>query len=170
MPAAVVTSVGDILKGYLAVAVADQLFQLGGGVPDAQLVYPAALALSALAAIVGHNYSLFLGFTGGAGSSPNVGAVLWFDPLTFGIVLPVAIVFLFGVRIASLASIAISAIILVGVSYRVYEGALPIETLVYAIGQALLVVWALRPNIARLLSGTERRVEFGRRRIRNQEP
>lgn len=171
LPAAVATSIGDILKGYLAVAIADQLFSwLGPAAPDAELVYPAALALSALGAIAGHNYSVFLGFSGGAGSSPNVGAALWFDPITFAVVLPVALVFLFVIRIASLASIAISLIVLTGISYRVYQGALPTEILIYAVGQLLFVFWALRPNIARLVAGTERRVELGRRKTGDREP
>jgi acyl phosphate:glycerol-3-phosphate acyltransferase len=155
---AILTVAGDILKGYVAVQLAAWL------VPGH--TYPAyagwAMALAALAAILGHNYSIFAGFRGGAGSTPNIGAAFAYDPILAAIGLAIGAVILFGVRIASLASLALSGVLLVGIGWRVVAGALPPPALVYAVGQLVFVAWALRPNIARLRAGTERRIEFGR--------
>jgi len=154
--AAVITVVGDVAKGYVAVLLAERLVPAG--------TYGAfsgwAMALSALASIVGHNYSVFLGFRGGAGSSPNVGSLLALDPLVCGVALVVAALALVVVRIASVASMAVSAAVLVGISWMVVQGLLPPSTMVYGVGQLALVLWALRPNIARLRNGTERRITF----------
>jgi hypothetical protein len=76
---------------------------------------------------------------------------------------------LFGVRIASVASLALSTVILVAIGWRVFDGSAPPPALVYAFGQLLIVAWALRPNIARLRDGTERRIQFGSKR-RDAEP
>ena len=158
MPAALLTVAGDILKGYVALWLAARLVpaDLGPG-PHAW-----AVALAALAVIVGHNYSVFTGFAGGAGSSPNIGAILWLDPLGFAAAFALGAAVLFGVRIASLASLVASSTVLAAVAWRVSTGTLPPATLVYGVGQLALVAWALRPNLARLRAGTERRLQFGR--------
>jgi acyl phosphate:glycerol-3-phosphate acyltransferase len=154
---ALLTIIGDIAKGWLAVALATWL------VPgDAQVL---TVALAALAAILGHNRSLFLGFRGGAGATPNVGAVLAIDPVVGLAALAVGAVGLLGVRIAAVATLAASATILIGLCWRVVTANGPYASpaiLVYAVGQAALIVWTLRPNIARLRAGTERRITFGR--------
>ncbi|MFN2250689.1 MAG: glycerol-3-phosphate acyltransferase, partial [Anaerolineae bacterium] len=161
MPAALLTVGLDIAKGFAAVRIA------GAVLPADRYgeVSVWAMSLAALAAIVGHNYSLFAGFRGGAGSSPNIGALLAFDPIGFVIGIAASAVMLFGVRIASLASLALSVMILVLEGWRVITGAMPPPLLVYAVGQLLIVVWALRPNIQRLRTGTERRINFGRETI-----
>jgi glycerol-3-phosphate acyltransferase PlsY len=154
---AVLTIVGDIAKGYLAVALATWL------VPGDDQVLTVALA--ALAAILGHNHSLFLGFRGGAGATPNIGAVLAIDPVVGLVALVVGAVGLLGVRIAAVATLATSVTILLGLAWRVVTAAGPYDSpaiLLYAVGQLSLIVWSLRPNIARLRAGTERRITFGR--------
>lgn len=152
MPAALLTVGGDIGKGYLAVWLADRLVtgELGAW----------ATALSALAVIIGHNYSVFAGFKGGAGSTPNVGAVLKIDPLAGLAAFGVGAILLFGVHIASLASLTASVLILVIISWHVIDNVLPWPMLIYGVGQLVLVVWALRPNLARLRAGTERQTRF----------
>jgi glycerol-3-phosphate acyltransferase PlsY len=147
--AAVLTVLGDVFKGYLAVMLAEAL------APPAS-AWPVALA--ALAAIIGHNHSVFLGFTGGAGSTPNLGAFLRLDPVGFLVVLAVDLAVLFGLRFASVASLVNAAGILAWLGWRVITGNLAPAILVYGIGQLALVAWALRPNIARLRAGTERRL------------
>ncbi len=161
-PAALVTVAGDVLKGYAALWLADRLFtRIGGTAPDAVALHPWALALVALAVILGHNYSVFLDFHGGAGSSPNVGALLWFDPALFFMAIVVAALSLFGLRLASVASLVTSLFILLGIAISVHGGVLPTAALVYGVGQLVLITWALRSNIARLRAGTERRIEPG---------
>ena len=151
---AVITVLSDVAKGYVAVTLAARLvpFEVYGSYSGW------AMALSALAIVIGHNYSVFLGFRGGAGSSPNVGALLAYDPVVFVSALLVAALTLVIVRIASVASMAVSTTILLGIAWRVTEGMLPPSALAYGVGQLLIVAWALRPNIVRLRDGTERRI------------
>jgi len=160
MPAALLTVAGDIAKGYAAVRFAQAIVPQGSWAEW-------AMALAALAAILGHNYSAFLGMRGGAGSTPNVGALLAFDPRAFGIVLVVAAIALFGIGVASIASITLSVAIAAAVTWLVVDGLLPPAALAYAVGQLALVLFALRPNIARLRAGTERRIDFGARALRS---
>lgn len=157
LPAALLTIALDILKGYLAVQVALWLLPLQTYATAAAV----AAALAALAAIVGHNWSVFAGFRGGAGSTPNIGALLAFDPALFLVALAVSTAALLGIRMASVGSLILSATILAGIAWRVVDGALPPATLIYAVGQLVIVTWALRPNLRRLRDGTERRIEFG---------
>jgi glycerol-3-phosphate acyltransferase PlsY len=155
---ALVTIAGDILKATLAVWLAERLVPGDGRV--------LAASLAGLAAIIGHNYSLFLGFRGGAGGTANVGAVLALDPVVGLLGLAVGAFGLLVIRIASVANLATSATILLGLIIRVVLANGPNASpaiLIYGVGQLALIVWTLRPNIARLRSGTERRIEFGRR-------
>jgi glycerol-3-phosphate acyltransferase PlsY len=160
MPAALITVTADILKGFVAVRIAAMLVPANtyGGVSAW------AMSLAALAVIVGHNYSVFAGFRGGAGSTPNIGALLAYDPRVFVAAIVFSAVVLFGIRIASIASLALSGVIFLAISWRVIDGSSPPPALVYGAGQLLLLVWALRPNIARLRAGTERRIEFANRK------
>ena len=144
------TALGDVLKATLAVWLAGRL------APDE--LRTLAESLAAVAAILGHNHSLFLGFRGGAGGTPNAGALLAIAPAWFvpgALLAAAAWVF---VRIASVATLTLSAVSLVACAWLVFDGARSPALLVYGIGQAVLVVWALRPNIARLLRGEERRI------------
>jgi glycerol-3-phosphate acyltransferase PlsY len=65
LPAALVTVLGDAFKGLIPTYVAAHLF------PNA----PWIAALTGAAAIVGHNYSIFLKFRGGAGAVTALGAL-----------------------------------------------------------------------------------------------
>ncbi|HQZ70298.1 MAG TPA: glycerol-3-phosphate acyltransferase [Anaerolineae bacterium] len=150
---AILTVLGDGLKGAAAVWLAIWL------VPGAQ--QPLIVALAALAAILGHNYSVYVGFAGGAGSSPNIGAFLALspNPLWFlGAAVIGGLVWKLG-RMASVASLSLSAVLLLSVLWFVYSGQRSPALLVYGVGQLGLVAWALRPNIKRLLAGGEIRVD-----------
>lgn len=154
------TAAGDILKATLAVWLVRHL-----GLGDART---AGEALAALAAIVGHNHSVFLGFRGGAGGTPNAGALLAIAPQWF---VPAAL--LAGgawlvVRIASVATLTLSAMALVATLWLVVQGVRPPILLLYGFGQLALIAWALRPNIARLLRGEERRINLDRAHRRGE--
>src|SRR5258708_13433741 len=89
----------------------------------AQLILPAdsqviGMVLAGLFAIVGHNYSVFLGFKGGAGGAPTVGAALAIWPWSFVIAVPLCMVVLFGVGSPSLATFAARLIIPTLFAYR----------------------------------------------------
>jgi len=153
--AALLTALADCLKATLAVQVARWL---GGP--------PLMLALAGTAAVVGHNYSLFLGFRGGAGTAPSIGGALALWPRSAAIVVLTALIAIVATRYASVGSIVV-ALALPGIfAVRAALGLGPWDYLVYGLLTSALALWALRPNIRRLLRGEERRIDLraGRRR------
>jgi glycerol-3-phosphate acyltransferase PlsY len=147
------TGIGDVAKGAVAVWGAGWLGnQLNLSSPAA------AQVLAGVMAVVGHNYSVFLSWRGGAGTGPNVGvaAGFWFPALF--ILLPLVPILLVATGYASVTSLVIAGLVPVLFAMRALVAKAPWEYAVYGIVAGTLVVWALRPNIARLKAGTERLV------------
>ena len=146
--AALMTVVGDLLKGLLAVLLARMW-----------LGTQAAEVAAGLAAVLGHNRSIFLGFRGGAGSMTNVGALLAMAPYVVPFVAVAAFVAARISRTASLVSIvaAATSVLVLAIGYLV--SLTPLPYLAYAVLAGLLILFELRPNLHRLSKGTERRVE-----------
>jgi acyl phosphate:glycerol-3-phosphate acyltransferase len=140
-PAALLTAIFDALKGTAAVFVA----RWAGLSPWEQ-------ALAGTFAVVGHNYSVFLGFDGGAGTATSVGvtSALWLPSLPIVVLSGTAAGLLVGH--ASVASIFVALMLPL---LHLVAGSVP-----YAVGFGLpamaLTLWALRPNIKRLINGEER--------------
>jgi hypothetical protein len=80
----VLTGLLDIGKGYLAVWLAKQL--------GLSLEFQ---ALAGAAAVVGHNWSLFLKFSGGRGIGTFAGALLVFSPTLFALAVVIMLLFAF---------------------------------------------------------------------------
>jgi glycerol-3-phosphate acyltransferase PlsY len=129
--------------------------------------------LAPLAAILGHNYSIFLAqvdeqgrlrLRGGAGGATSVGggAGLWL-PSAF-ITIPAGLLVLFGIGYASVATMSVPLVAILVFAYRAWIGASPWQYILYGIGAEIILVIALRPNIKRLLNGTERLVGWRARR------
>lgn len=165
----VLTSVLDVVKAACGVWLVRILF--ADSVPAAWL--PWLEVTSGVMSVIGHNWSIFLGFKGGAGTGPNVGwaGVIWLP------IVPIAVVVVLGVLIfigtASLASLAMSAVIPVFFAVLYFGGVAPYDTtLAYITGgviAAAIIAWSLRPNIRRLLRGEERIVGPRARRRRRAE-
>lgn len=140
-PAALLTAVFDALKGTAAVALARWVgLSLWGE------------ALAGTLAIVGHNYSIFLRFDGGAGTATSMGvtAALWLPSLPILLISGTAMGLLVGH--ASVASIFVALMLPV---LHLLRGSLP-QALGFGLPAMALTLWALRPNIVRLLNGEER--------------
>jgi glycerol-3-phosphate acyltransferase PlsY len=138
----------DTLKGAIPVAVFAPWSGLG----------VVSAALLGLVAVLGHVYSVFVGFKGGKGVATGGGIVLGMAPLAFlGALVTWAVV----VRLSgfvSLASITAAAILPV-LLWVLHPEARPAIWLVA--GLSLLVIWLHRANIARLRAGTEHRFRRG---------
>lgn len=151
----VLTSLSDVAKGAAAVWLTSWL--LGGALGPALL--PWAQATAGVFSVIGHNWSIFLKFAGGAGTGPNVGwsAAIW--PWIFPIAFLVMGGMLYLVGMASVASLSMAAVTITVFAIRYMLG--HDVTLAYLTGSivaGLVVAWALRPNIRRVLNGTERLV------------
>jgi glycerol-3-phosphate acyltransferase PlsY len=141
----------DILKGAVPVWV------FGPRVPELPL-FP---LVCGLAAVVGHVFSVFVGFKGGKGVATAAGVVLALAPWALLAVTVVwaALVWLTGY--VSLASVVSAALFPVAAS--LLHGARG-AVLAAHIALAAFIVWKHRSNLQRLLAGTESR--FGKRRTR----
>jgi glycerol-3-phosphate acyltransferase PlsY len=73
-------------------------------------------------------------------------------------ILPIGLFLLFVVGYASLATMSVGLVSILVFAYRAWIGASPWEYVMYGVLVEALLIWALRPNIKRLISGTERRV------------
>ncbi|OGO35090.1 MAG: hypothetical protein A2W35_11390 [Chloroflexi bacterium RBG_16_57_11] len=151
------TAASDFLKAAFAAWVARWLM------PDAYWIH----VLAPIAAVIGHNYSIYLAerdekgrlrLHGGAGGAPSAGGAfgLWAPSLL--IILPIAMFMLFFVGYASLATMSVGVVSILIFAYLAWIGASPWEYVLYGVLAEVLLIWALRPNIKRLFSGTERRV------------
>lgn len=165
----VLTSIFDVLKAACGVWLIRALF--ADQLPIAWL--PWAEVTSGIMSVIGHNWSVFLGWKGGAGTAPNVG---WAGAEWFPIV-PIAIVVVLGVLltigIASIASLAMSAAIPIAFLILYLTGVEPYDsTLAYIIGGivgAAIITWSLRPNIKRLIQGKERIVGPRAKRLKKRD-
>lgn len=151
LPAAAAVFVLDVAKGVAAVALARVLFA-----DDPMVEWAAAVA--GVAAIVGHNWSLFIGFTGGRGVATSAGALGAMSFWTILIVAPIVVGVIWRSRYVSLGSVsgALAAPIVTAALAAI--GAASIPALGYALGSGLLVTAAHADNIGRLRAGTERRI------------
>jgi len=143
------TGLGDILKGVAAV-------YFGRFVLGSEL----AAALAGAAAVYGHNWSVFLGWRGGAGGVTTSAALIALSPLAGGIVVPIGIIVLIFSRLASLGTLTIATgalVALVALAWQV-PSVLSWQDVIFGVLVAFAVVWALRPNLKRLASGSERRI------------
>ncbi len=155
------TAIGDVLKGAAAIWIARGVF--ASLLPAA--VLPWAEIIVGLFAIVGHNWSVFLGWSGGAGTGPNVGwaAAVWWPMAPIAALVVVGVILITGM--ASIASLSMGILIPATFAILFFTGV--IATPAYIVGgilSALVVTWALRPNIKRLLRGEERIVGPAARR------
>jgi glycerol-3-phosphate acyltransferase PlsY len=142
--AALLTLLGDALKGFIPVLLA-YLFKVEG----------LALGFVAFAAFLGHLYPIFFKFKGGKGVATFLGSMFALSiPIAIAVVITWLVVgFLF--RYASLASIMATIIApLYAIIFKEYGYIIPI------IAMALLVIWRHRTNIERLRFGTESKIKL----------
>jgi glycerol-3-phosphate acyltransferase PlsY len=153
------TSLLDILKS-------------AGGVWVARLLLPDNFWLHVIAgavSVIGHNYSIFLitkdeqdriKFGGGAGGTPAIGAIvgLWW-PSIF-LLVPIGYLIVMIIGYASLATLSLPLIgsLILLIRFLLYDE--PWEYILSGPISEIFIIWALRPNIQRLINGTERLVGF----------
>jgi glycerol-3-phosphate acyltransferase PlsY len=165
-PLGILVLLVDALKGALACGGLPRLAAVWGAtVPAAD---PSGLAITAgVAAILGHNYTCWLGFRGGKGIATSAGVLLVLMPWVVLVVFGVWVLAFAVGRWVSLASICAALalpLVIWGFGHR---------PLILGLGAFLsaLALYRHRANIQRLWAGTESR--FGsaanRREGRNQD-
>lgn len=179
----------DLLKGFVPVVIAVNLVQIEGrGLPvplpflDAftlklnageQLKGQLVHVITALAAVLGHNYSPWIGFKGGKGIATSAGVLIGLMPAGVLLLVIIFIITLVATRYVAVASIVGAASLPVlthlgarfhknteGISlWEAGEWNKPLFSLSLLIG--VMAIWKHRTNIRRLIDGTESRFVWG---------
>ena len=149
---ALITGALDVGKGALAVWIAGQMTG-----------YPAAEVLAGAAVIMGHNHSIFLGFRGGAGVGTSLGALAAIYPPAALALLVLLLILIAVTRYASLGSLIVITVMPILLLVLGLSGVLALTYVGYGLLAWVIIVYAHRPNIRRLIKGTERKLGERRR-------
>ena len=147
----------DIFKGFWIIAVASELFGL---VDNWQRI------LLSIAVVLGHNYTIFLGFKGGKGVATSLGVLIGLmvkiPSLNIVVILTLG-AFLASFLISHIISIS-SIIASIVLPIAMVLTRQPLELMVLGLIFSVFVVYRHKPNIQRLLAGKEPKVPlpFGR--------
>ena len=137
---------GDMLKGIVA------LYIISKCTAD-----PVIVAVTALGALLGHTYSLFLGFKGGKGVATGLGLFLYLLPWGAAAGLVVWIIIVLITRYVSLGYV-IAAIVAASAGWYLNY---PVPFAIFGTMACLFVVIRHKDNIRRLLDGTESKIKPG---------
>lgn len=171
--AALLTLLGDMLKGVLAVLISRLIFVLfDTGISDilgSEITGVNNLRfigyIAGFIAVLGHIFPLYYGFKGGKGILVSASILIITDPLTFCIVVPFFAVVLALTKYVSVASIA-SAVAYPFITFttQYYINNVPknlaLLHTVLVIGTSILLIYMHRSNIERLRNHTENRFSF----------
>ena len=171
----------DALKGFIPVVIAINLVQITGRhvqipigfldqwaitLPEAEAVKGQIVhILTALFAILGHNYSPWVGFKGGKGIATSAGVLLALMPFAVILLIVIWVLLFLTTRYVSVASIGAAAALPILTLYgswthgRIQDGTWNKPLFVFSIVIAILAIWKHRANIQRLKAGTESRFE-----------
>lgn len=147
---ALITGAIDVGKGALAVWLAGRLAP--------ETIQAIAQVLAGVAVILGHNHSIFLSFRGGAGVGTSLGAlsvIYWPAAIALLVLLFVIIA---ATRYASIGSLTVMTLMPLVLLALALAGVLSLTYVGYGLLAWAIIVYAHRPNIRRLLQGTERRL------------
>lgn len=145
--AAVLTLIGDALKGWVAVRLAQQLAPANA--------LELTMALAGALAVIGHMYPVFHRFQGGKGVATALGALFGFSVyLGLGAISTWIIIAVF-FRMSSFASI-ISALFAPFATWMLFGHAHPFFVSVSVV--SVLLLYRHRQNIKNILAGTESRI------------
>lgn len=148
----------DIIKGFLAVVVIGNVLGLGD-----KIIYRLLLGL---AVISGHNWTLFLNFKGGKGIATTLGVLIGLTvkfPSLFPVVIGSTIVWFIAFSISRYVSLS-SIIAAISLPIFMFLTRQQLEMIVMGIVFSAFVIVRHRPNISRLLAGTETRMKFPSKR------
>ena len=169
--AALLTLLGDMLKGTAAVAIARAFvsdpwfYASGGGAGILQSItsnpQAAIEGLAGLSAILGHNFSLFLRFRGGKGVATSLGVLVIYSPQVAILTLIIWLVAALITKYSSLGAIVSFGLLPVNVFLFDPVG---IKVLISAL-ITLLILAKHIGNIERLIKGAERKIGEGQLKI-----
>ena len=148
----------DLCKGFIPVILAKQL------VPDTTVGQSIEVG-TALAAILGHNYSPWINFKGGKGIATSAGVLgALIPPFALIFLILIFLIITFTTKYVSVGSIAtaiaLPLLTLFGSYYhgKIADGTWNKPLFIFSLIAGLLAIWKHRANIARLRAGTENKI------------
>ena len=152
----------DFTKGLVPVLIARNMVE--PMMAEQQFTAQSIEVLTALASIMGHNYSPWIGFKGGKGIATTAGVITALMP--FGLVLLTLVwtIFTFTTKYVSVGSIAAAAslpiLVITGSAFhgKLANGTWNKPLFIFSLIAAILAIWKHRANLARLKAGTENRI------------
>jgi glycerol-3-phosphate acyltransferase PlsY len=108
-----------------------------------------------------------LHFRGGAGGAPTVGGAFALWPPSLFFIVPIGFLVWYFVGYASITTMSAALVAIILFLVRASGNISPWEYVIYGVIAEILLILSLRPNIQRLIQGTERLVGY-RARKRNQ--
>lgn len=159
--AAALTLICDILKGVIAIVIAVMIAKFVKEVDESILIEIAAVLV-----VIGHTFPIFFGFRGGKGVATSLGVLLVTNWKIGLICLLFAVFQMILCRMVSLGSISAAVLfpILTIFIQDCYLTDWNISYVVFGIIMASLVLFNHRANIKRLMSGTENRISFKKKK------
>lgn len=147
--AALLTLLGDVLKGVVPVVIARLL-----------TADPVILALTGGGAFLGHVFPVFFGFRGGKGVATGLGVYFGLSPAAGLSLVACWLLVAAAFRYSSLAAIVTAALSPLVTAYW-----LPYPPIiVMAVVLAAILLWRHRDNLRRLMRGEEDRIRLSSRR------
>lgn len=155
--AAVLTLIGDVLKGVVAILLAILIGALSKYHDKALLVQIAGIFV-----VIGHTFPLFFGFKGGKGVATALGVLLITNWKIGLICLVFALVLMILTQMVSMGSVGAAIlfpilVLFINTNFIITDGS---GYFIYSIILAVIVVFNHRSNIQRILNGTENKLNF----------
>ena len=155
--AAILTLLGDALKGVVAILFAIIVGAIAKSADKSLLVQIAGILV-----VVGHTFPVFFGFKGGKGVATSLGVLLMTNWKIGLICLVFALVLMAVTRMVSLGSIGAAVlfpvlVLFIHTNFTISEGS---SYFVYSVILAAILIFNHRANFQRILNGTENKLSF----------
>lgn len=155
--AALLTLLGDALKGVVAILVAILVGAMAKDIDKSLLVQIAGIFV-----VIGHTFPIFFKFKGGKGVATSLGVLLMTNWKIGLICLVFALILMVLTKMVSMGSVGAAIlfpvlVMFINANYTISEGS---SYFVYSIILAVIVAFNHRSNIKRILNGTENKISF----------
>lgn len=152
----------DVLKGVLAIIIAQKLAVFSSGF----YAYNIITSTSALAVILGHIYSIFLKFKGGKGVATTAGVFMTLMPVGFVYCVVLFVLIVYITKYVSLGSITAGiAFLFIEFISQYIIGFHNVPRLIMVIVVVGMILLKHKANLQRLYNGTENKVSFKKKTI-----
>ncbi len=151
----------DILKGVIAVLLAKWIITIGNADMAADVLAANrdyAMVISAIFAVLGHNFPVFFGFKGGKGVATSLGVIIAIEwPIAIACAV-FAIVMILISRMVSIGSVLVAILYPILTFFVGKEFHNSFVYLVFALILAASVLFRHKANIKRIMNGTENKL------------